>query len=128
MPCLRLTTPEGWLEGRTEELFDRIDAVLCSVLKVPADDSLISLNRYAPDSIRLPARSGRRYIFIEVSLFAGRSPETRQALYGGLTRAMVELGAEAKDVIVALHDVALDDWGIGGRPGGAIVYDFPIEI
>ncbi|HEY3326378.1 MAG TPA: tautomerase family protein [Novimethylophilus sp.] len=129
MPCLRIETTQGWLEGSSEALFDRIDAVLCRVLKVPPDDSLIRLNEYPREKMRLPAKSGQRYVFIEVALFAGRSLETKRALYDGLTQVMADFGAAAGDVTIALHEVALENWGIeGGKPASDIAFGFTIAI
>lgn len=128
MPCLRIETTRGWLQD-SEALFDRIDAVLCRVLKVPPNDSLIRLNEYPREKMRLPAKSGQHYVFIEVALFAGRSPETKRALYGGLTQVMADFGAAAGDVTIALHEVALENWGIeGGKPASDIVFGFTVAI
>lgn len=129
MPCLRIETTQGWLEDSSAELFDRIDAVLCRVLKVPPNDSLIRLHEYPREKLRLPATAGERYTCIEVALFAGRSLETKRALYAALTGVMVDMGAAAEDVVIALHEVALDNWGInGGKPASELVFGFPISI
>jgi len=129
MPCLRIETTQGWLEGRSDELFERIDSVLCQVLKVPPHDSLIRLNEYPEDKLCRPATSGENYTFIEVALFAGRSLETKRALYAGLTQVMADLGAAADDVTIALYELELDNWGIrGGRPASDFSFGFPISI
>ncbi len=129
MPCLRIETTQGWLEGRSGELFKRIDSVLCQVLKVPPNDSLIRLNEYPKERLSRPSSSVESYTFIEVTLFSGRSLETKRALYAGLTQAMVDLGATAEDVTIALYEVGLDNWGIrGGRPASDFNFGFPISI
>lgn len=129
MPCLRIETTQGWLEGRSAELFERVDAALCLVLKVPPHDSLIRLNEYPEDKLYLPASAGKCYTFIEVALFAGRTLETKRALYSALTHVMVDLGAAADDVTIALHEIGLENWGIrGGRPANDFSFGFPIAI
>ena len=129
MPCLRIETTQGWLDGRSGELFKHIDSVLCQVLKVPPNDSLIRLNEYPEEKLCRPSSAGEGYTFIEVTLFSGRSLETKRALYAGLTEVMVALGATAEDVTIALYEVGLDNWGIrGGRPASDFNFGFPISI
>jgi phenylpyruvate tautomerase PptA (4-oxalocrotonate tautomerase family) len=129
MPCLRIETTQGWLDGKSDQLFARIDNVLCQVLKVPSHDSLIRLNEYPQDKLCRPASSGESYTFIEVALFTGRSLETKRALYAGLTQVMVDLGAAAEGVTIALYEVGLDNWGIrGGCPASDFSFGFPISI
>lgn len=129
MPCLRIETTQGWLAGRSAELFARVDAVLCLVLKVPPRDSLIRLNEYPEHDLYRPTSAGPCYTFIEVALFAGRTLETKRALYAALTQVMVDLGAGADDVTIALHEIGLDNWGIrGGRPASEFDFGFPIAI
>jgi 4-oxalocrotonate tautomerase family enzyme len=127
VPCLRIETPQGWLADR-EALFDRIDVVLVSVLGVPPNDSLIRLDEYAPAQMRLPARSGPRSVYVEVALFAGRSAETKRALYQGLTEALALAGAAAEQVVVALVEIGLDNWGLGGRPASELAFGFEIAV
>lgn len=128
MPCLRIETPAGWIADAAA-LFDRIDGVLCRVLGVPPNDSLIRLSEYPPDRIRLPAKCGPRAVYLEVALFAGRSLETKRALYQGLTGVMTEAGVPAADVTIALIEVELENWGIaGGKPASEIDFGFTIAI
>lgn len=129
MPCLRIETTQGWLEGRSAELFAHVDAVLCQVLKIPPHDSLIRLNEYPEEMLYRPASAGKCYTFIEVALFAGRTLEPKWALYATLTQVMVDLGAAADDVTIALYEVGLDNWGIrGGHPASEFSFGFPIAI
>lgn len=129
MPCLRIETTEGWLQGRNKALFAHIDAVLCRVLKVPPNDSLIRLSEYAAENLSRPASSGASATYIEVTLFSGRSLETKRALYAGLTEVLVELGVPAEDVTIALIEVGLDNWGIrGGKPASDFEFGFTVEI
>jgi phenylpyruvate tautomerase PptA (4-oxalocrotonate tautomerase family) len=128
MPCILIETRGGWLQDRSAELFDRIDAALVAVLKVPASDSLIRLRQYDEGELRLPGHAGPRHTLVQVALFAGRSGETKAALSRALTGALLALGVPAADVIVALQDVPLENWGIGGRPGTEIAFGFDIAI
>lgn len=129
MPCLRIDTAEGWLEGREAELFAALDAVVCRVLGVPPNDTLIRLNCYPPARLCRPATAGPHYCYVEVALFAGRTLVTKRALYEGITEALVAFGAQPDDVTIALLEIPLDNWGIrGGQPASECQFGFSIAI
>lgn len=127
MPYIRIETCGDWLKPRAAALFDAIDAALVKVLKVPPADSLIRLVCHDPELIRLPRGAAPDFVLIEVALFPGRSPETKAALYRELTAAAAALGVDAARVTIALVEIGLDDWGIGGRPASRLQFAFPIE-
>lgn len=127
MPYVRVETCGDWLKPRAAALFAGIDGALVRVLKVPPDDSLIRLVCHDPELIRLPRGAAPDFVLLEVSLFPGRSPATKAALYRELTAALAALGVEAARVTIALCEIGLDDWGIGGRPASQLQFDFPIQ-
>lgn len=58
---------------------------------------------------------------IDVSLVAGRTPETKRALIRELTDAAERvLGVPRDSVRVLLRDVSAENWGIGGEPKGGL--------
>lgn len=129
MPYVRIETRQGWLEGRSEELFDGIDQALVDVLGVPPGDSLLRLHCHATEMIRLPLGCDPRFVLLEVALFPGRSLATKRALYRALTDAVVVLGVSPDAVTVMLNEVALDNWGIrNGQVASNVNFDFPIKI
>ena len=129
MPYVRIETRHGWLEGRSEELFDAIDRALVAVLGVPPGDSLLRLHCHAPEMMRLPQGTDPRFALLEVSLFPGRSLATKRALYRALTDAVAALGVPPEAVTVMLSEVALDNWGIrNGQPASEVAFDFAIGV
>lgn len=129
MPYVRIETGAGWLEGRSEELFDGIDRALVAVLGVPPGDSLLRLHCHAAEMMRLPRGCDPRFVLLEVALFPGRSLATKRALYRALTDAVAALGVPPAAVTVMLNEVALPDWGIrDGQPASDIRFDFAIGV
>lgn len=129
MPYVRIETRHGWLEGRSEELFDGIDSALVAVLGVPPGDSLLRLHCHAPAMIRLPRGCNPRFVLLEVSLFPGRTLVTKRALYRVLTDAVAALGVPPDAVTVMLNEVALDNWGIrNGQAASEVTFDFAIGV
>jgi phenylpyruvate tautomerase PptA (4-oxalocrotonate tautomerase family) len=130
MPYVRIETRQGWLEDRSEELFDGIDSALVDVLGVPPGDSLLRLHCYSAGMIRLPQEcDDPRFVLLEVALFPGRSLNTKRALYRALTDAMAALGVPPDAVTVMLNEVALNNWGIhNGQAASDVSFDFPITV
>ncbi len=127
MPYVRIETCAGWLEWRSEELFDGIDRALVAVLGVPPGDAL--LHCHADGMIRLPRGCDPRLVLLEVALFPGRSLATKRALYRALTDAVAALGVPREAVTVMLNEVALHNWGIrDGQPASEIRFDFAIGV
>lgn len=128
MPYVRIETVGDALKARSQELFDRIDEVLVAVLGVPPADSFMRLECHAPALSRLPAGAHPRFVLLRVELFAGRSRETKRALYRGLCAALDEVGVPAAAVTVALDEIALENWGLkGGQAGCDLDFGFAIE-
>ncbi len=128
MPYVRIETRGDWIKPLAAALFTVVDAALVRVLKVPPDDSLIRLICHEPELIRLPRTADPHFVFLEVALFPGRSLDAKRALYRELTAAVGALGVTESQVTVALHEIALDDWGIGGRPASELQFAFPLRV
>lgn len=128
MPYVRIETRGDWLRPRAPELFAGIDAALVRVLKVPPEDSLIRLVCHDPDLVRLPRGADPHFVFIEVALFPGRSADAKAMLQRALTAALDPLGVAPAAVTVALVEIGLDNWGIGGQPASRMLFPFAIEV
>lgn len=124
MPYLRIETRGDWLRPRADELFAGIDAALVRVLQVPPDDALIRLICHDPALIRLPRGADPAAVFIDVALFPGRPPETKRRLYRELCAALAALDVPAARITIALHEIGLGDWGIGGVPASELHFAF----
>ncbi len=128
MPYVRVETVGEWLAPRAAELFDRIDQVLVAVLGVPPRDAFMRLECHPAGRARLPGGADARFVLLRVELFAGRSLDSKRALYRGLAAALAELGVPPAALTVALDEIALDNWGLqGGTPASELAFGFEIE-
>ncbi len=127
MPYVRIEAVGDWLAPQADALFDRIDAVLVAVLGVPPDDAFMRLECHPTGRSRLPRAADPRFVMVRVELFAGRSLDTKRALYQGLCAALEALGIPPGALCVALDEIALDNWGLqGGRPASELVFGFDL--
>ena len=117
MPQCRIETRDHWLNGRQAELFEAIQAAMVEAIKILPDDQCFRLITY--DAAHFPTPPGKtdRCMVIEIALVIGRSLDAKRALYAAIGRNIQALfGIEPGDLRIVLEEVALDNWGIDGRP------------
>ena len=75
------------MEGRTSDekrkLVDAVATALSAALQAPASDPSVRLSEYPPSQfcIPYPEKHSDRYTLVEVTMFAGRSLDTKRRLY-----------------------------------------------
>jgi 4-oxalocrotonate tautomerase len=50
-----------------------------------------------------------------VEMWEGRTPEQKEKLIQGITRAFEELGVKSERLNIIIHDIPRSNWGIGGK-------------
>lgn len=123
------------LEGRTREekrgMVEAVRAALSEALRAPADDPLVRLSEYAREEFSLPYpdRHSDHYALVEVTMFKGRSLETKRRLYDAIVRGLVSFDVPADDVLIVLHEPAMENWGVdGGTPASEVDISFEVDI
>jgi phenylpyruvate tautomerase PptA (4-oxalocrotonate tautomerase family) len=124
------------LEGRSahekRELLDAVHEALIAALKVPPGDPMLRIVEHDRACLRLPTvpdRVGERYTLIEITMFAGRSIETKRELYAQIVRRLGDLGVPATDITIVVIESPAENWGVhGGRPASEVELGFTIEV
>lgn len=123
------------LEGRTSDekrkLVDAVKAALSEALQAPAADPSVRLLDYPPSqfSVPYPNRHSDRYTLVEVTMFAGRSMDTKRRLYRAVVDGLGALDVPEHDILIVLHEPAMHNWGIdGGAPASEVDVGFKVEI
>ena len=52
---------------------------------------------------------------VMVEMWEGRTPEQKESLIKGITRAFESIGTKAEAVHIIIHDVPKTNWGTGGQ-------------
>lgn len=96
-------------------------------LKLVSDDRTISFNSYEPGLFTMKPPYT---LFVEISLFRGRSKATKKSLYQNiLERLHTQCGIDKPAVMILLNEQPKENWGLrGGIPGDEISYDYQVEI
>ncbi len=129
MPQCWIETRDHWLNGRQNELFETIQAAMVEAIKILPDDQCFRLVTY--DAAHFPTPPGKtdRCMVIEITLVAGRSLDAKRALYAAIgcnIKALFDI--EPNDLRIVLEEVALDNWGINGRPASELTLNYKVEV
>lgn len=106
-----------------------VNDAMIEALKVPDDTHPVRLCEYDRDAFLVPQGAGNSFTLVEITIFPGRSLETRRSLYKAIVRRLGVLGVAGSDLRVVLYEVPLENWGLrGGIPASEIDLGFEISI
>jgi len=106
-----------------------VNAAMIAALKVPDDSHPVRLSEYEPGLFLIPKDAGEAFTLVEITIFLGRSLETKRRLYEATIAGLGALGMEAGDIRIVLYEAPLDNWGLrGGVPASQIELGFEVEI
>lgn len=125
MPTTRIETRRGWIGNRRTELLEAVQRALVFGLKIPETDRAVRLIEYESEDFIC---ASERAVEIEIALFVGRSIEAKRRLYRAIVDELQAFGVKPSDVKVVLHEVARENWGLGGLPGSEIDVGFKIDV
>jgi len=112
-------------------LSDTIHACVVEALQFPRDKRA---HRFFPmdrSDICIPSGQGRtdRYTIIEISMFEGRTLETRKALIRLLfTRIAEQCGRAPHEIEVTITETPRHNWGFRGLPGDEVGLSYTINV
>lgn len=116
------------ISGRKKSISNVLHACVTAALGLPADKRFhrfIALDE--EDFVHPPDRSSR-YTIIEISMFEGRTPETKKELIRLIFRRFEEeLGIVPQDVEITIHESPRENWGIRGKPGDELALSYKVE-
>jgi phenylpyruvate tautomerase PptA (4-oxalocrotonate tautomerase family) len=118
-------------EGKdVQTLIKMRDIVMDSVvesLKLPDDDRNIRIIEYRTDLFQMKQLYE---IIIEITMFSGRSKETKKKLFQMIADNLFNgLRIEKAKIFIVLNEQPMENWGIkGGIPADEIKLDFDVKI
>jgi phenylpyruvate tautomerase PptA (4-oxalocrotonate tautomerase family) len=130
MPLVKIEILKGKSTEYKKELLEGIHRALVETLKIPENDRFQRL--YELDYVNFqkpPERTGNITI-IEISLFPGRSKESKKNLFKSIVKNLEESpGIMGYDIMILLKEPPLHNWGIrGGLPADEVDLGFDVEI
>lgn len=126
MPTVKIELKEGRDMDTLLNLQKTIMNSVVEVLQLPDNDRNIRLIEYKPEFFQM------KYpyeILIEISLFIGRTKETKKALYKTIVERLSNMNIEKETVLIFLNEQPLDNWGgRGGTSASEMNLGFKVDI
>lgn len=114
MPLVKVGVVSGKTQEYRKAVLQGIREALKEAVGVPDDAIEQVLYEVEGD---FSSGEPERGVVIEITLFAGRSPEIKGELYRTIARNLGQNpGIAAKDLVIALYEIPRENWGTGGRP------------
>jgi phenylpyruvate tautomerase PptA (4-oxalocrotonate tautomerase family) len=131
MALARIEVLEGRGDAQKRGMVQAVRAALSEALRSPAEDPLVRLAEYPRHAFTVPYpdRHSDAYTLVEVTMFAGRSTETKRRLYTAIVSGLAEFDVAPEDVLIVIHEPPMENWGVdGGTPASEVDVGFKVDI
>jgi phenylpyruvate tautomerase PptA (4-oxalocrotonate tautomerase family) len=117
------------LDPIKSQLSDSIHTCVIEALALPRDKRFHRFFSMETDSFLFPGDRSARYTIIEISMFEGRSVETKKRLIALLfSHLQQELGLAPNDVEITITETPRANWGIRGQPGDELALTYTVNV
>ena len=127
MPLIHIHVRAGRSSEQKQLLLDGLHKSFVEAFGIPEADRNQLLHEYEPEHFE--AKYGPDGVFIEATVFLGRSLEAKRRLYGLIVDNLGRAGVPRERVLIALHEVPLENWGIrGGQAASEVQLGFKVDV
>lgn len=128
MAQILISSRREHLSGRRQAISDALHGCVVEALGLPVDKRFHRFIALEAEDFVHPSDRSARYTIIEISLFEGRSVETKKQLIRAIfERFERELGVGRQDVEITIFETPKHNWGIRGLPGDELALNYKVE-
>jgi phenylpyruvate tautomerase PptA (4-oxalocrotonate tautomerase family) len=110
-------------------LSEAIHSSVVEALRFPPNKRAHRFFHMEADDFYYPASASARYTIIEISMFEGRSIETKKQLITLLfERVCKQADRLPNEVEVTISETPKHNWGFRGLPGDEVGLDYKVEV
>ena len=129
MPVTKIELSNPWSNSDKRRLAAFVHETMVEVLNIPEHDRLIRIVEHEAGNFYAPKNGSDNYVLFEITLFPGRTLETKRELCKRLCEGMKTFGIDSNDTRVVLYEVPMENWGIrGGQAGSDVVLGFQTNV
>jgi phenylpyruvate tautomerase PptA (4-oxalocrotonate tautomerase family) len=111
------------------ELSDVIHFCTVLALELPTDKRFHRVFPLEPEDFFFPTDRSERYTILEISMFEGRSVETKKRLIQLLFDNLQErLQILPQDLEITIFETPRHNWGIRGKPGDELDLNYRVDV
>jgi len=116
------------LSDKTEKLSKAIHESLMEAFGLPENKKFHRYIMLDEKNFIYPPDRSRNYTIIELSIFEGRSVDTRKKLINLLyANIKGQVGIEEQDLEITIFETPMSNWGIRGMPGDELALDYKVK-
>lgn len=130
MPLVKVEILKGKTMEYKKALLDGIHLALVEAFKIPDDDKMHRLYELEKENFQTVPRMKSNATIIELTVFKGRSVETKKYLYSEIVSNLEKSpGINRDEVLIVLNEVSMENWGIrGGKIASEVNLGFDINV
>lgn len=117
------------LDRRRQDISAAIHHCLVTVLELPPSKRFQRFIGLDSQDFMYPEDRSDNYTIIEISMFEGRSVETKKNLIRLLfTKLREDCDLDPQDVEITMFETPASNWGIRGLPGDELSLPYKVDI
>lgn len=127
MPTVKIELQNGRDKETLIKIRDLVMDAVVDILQLPSDDRNVRLIEYNPDLFLMKQPYE---ILIEISMFSGRTKDTKRKLFQTIVDRLETHGLiDKKKILITLNEQPLENWGgRGGIPADEMDLGFKVKI
>lgn len=127
MPLVHVHLRAGRIATDKKRILDGIHSALVEAFKIPDHDRNQLVHEHTPEDFE--AHRGPGSVFVEMSVFPGRTIDAKRRLYAAIAEKLEAAGVPRENVLVVLHEPPLENWGIrGGKAATDVSVGFKLDV
>ncbi|WP_125078777.1 tautomerase family protein [Mycobacterium sp. P7213] len=131
MPTVLIEVRRHYEPAEEVAIIDAVHGALVTAFQIPAKDKNVRLIVHEPHRFAVPAQlTNPEYrTLVSIDCFSGRSLEAKRLLYAEIVERLAALGIPCDHVMITLHEVDRDNWGIrGGKAASDVDLGFNVRV
>ena len=129
MPQIKVYGLREHLQPVKERLSDALHSCVVDALKFPPDKRAHRFFHMERGDFYFPASASDKYTIIEISMFEGRSVETKKRLIRLLfERVCAKADRKPNEVEVTITETPKHNWGFRGSAGDELGLAYKVEV
>lgn len=101
-----------------QQMVTFVHTTMVEVLKIPQSDRLVRVIEYDSNNFYPPLNASDKYALITISMFPGRSLESKKLLYQKLCQGLETFGFSPRDTRIIINEIPAENWGLRGGISG----------
>jgi phenylpyruvate tautomerase PptA (4-oxalocrotonate tautomerase family) len=128
MPFAKIEVRKSRSKEEVQAMIEAVYSAQREALKVPEHDRLIRYIEHKPEHFAVPPGKTDNFTLVEITMFPGRTPAAKKALYQAIVSRFEAMGILREDVFIVLHEPPLDNWGFRVIAASEMDLGFKLDV